>query len=290
MKQLWRDHAVATVITLALGLAGALLVTGLVLYPTNPSPHTVRLIPSAYRAAPTGGGGIYVPGYFTRAYRHHRWCGAPTTAAVRGSHGVFRQRFQHCELAIGPVSVYRIPTGPSGQPTLSTAISTQVTPRSTPQPTRFQPTQAPYVTSTPLPAQSPPSDPVQYELYLMNRTRASLGLPAYSLNVTESNGTATCPGSYGHALHMSQAGGISHDQFPADICVSVRAAGENVGEAGGYSITGALDVIHSEMMAEPIGPGIQNHHTSIVSPSFTQVGIGVVTSGGYTYMCVDFLG
>lgn len=128
----------------------------------------------------------------------------------------------------------------------------------------------------------------------MNQTRASYGLPPYSINQTESDGTGSCVGSHGHALHMSQTGVLAHDQFPQDICISpIRAAAENIGYAGG-PVQSALQRIHQEMMSEPHSPGYcasgSNHACSIISPTYNQVGIGIITVNGTTWLTVDFLG
>lgn len=131
----------------------------------------------------------------------------------------------------------------------------------------------------------------------MNATRAQYGLPPYSINAIESNGTATCPGSYGHSVHMSQTGVLAHDQFGIgaglDICVPVSAAGENIGYSSQFG-NAALDSMHSQMMAEQHDAAycaqFSNHACSIISPRFSHVGIGVYTANGITWLTVDFLG
>ena len=276
-------------------------------------PHTVVRLgsPVSIVALQRSGGGSFSfrssgPSDFYRKWLTvSRGCGLPRSPRFyQRKRRRYVQYFRRCYMTQGPVSVHRYrAVRPVAMP--SRAATAQPLPSPTPlpraagppAPSYALPTATPFPVyqfpPTPRPVQSPPSDPVQYELYLMNQSRATSGLPPFTLNDTQSRGTSSCVGSYGHAQHMANVGMISHDQFgyaPAgDICFQV-AAGENVGMAGGYSVTGALDVINNEMMAEPIGPGIQNHHTSIISTSFHEVGIGVATTGSSTYVCVDFLG
>jgi hypothetical protein len=93
---------------------------------------------------------------------------------------------------------------------------------------------------------------------------------------------------------MAQMGQISHDQFPADICVSWFTAGENVGEAN-FPQGGLYDLqwLDQAMMAEtspPKVPGcVGSHACNIINPSFHQVGIGVyLGSNGTTWLTEDF--
>lgn len=194
---------------------------------------------------------------------------------------------------------YSITSTPTWTPTpLPTATSTQVAPTPTqPTATPIQvvptPTQA---AATPTPAADCPgtqSGCMQAALNLINATRAQYGLRPLSLNLTESNGTGSCIGSYGHSVHMAQMGQISHDQFPADICVPYSYTGENVGEMGGNELS-AIQWIHNTMMSEPHDPATcassTNHACNILSPSFTQVGIGLYFDGSITWYTTDFLG
>lgn len=127
-------------------------------------------------------------------------------------------------------------------------------------------------------------------LSLLNSDRAANGTGPLTLNMTETNGTSTCVGSYGHSVHMAEIGQISHDQFPADICISYMTAGENVGEANTGSEWGDLTELDSLMMSEPHSPGCTgNHACNIISASFHQVGIGIYRSAaGTTWLTEDF--
>lgn len=283
---------------IAIAIAILLVVSAWAFGSTASQPSRPASIGHAAVYAPTmpsmriGGGGVSITRawhpyptrgttHFAQLWQQHPECGRPIDRERRLGLLWF-QRFRHCVMQ-DTVTIISARSTPQPQPVLPTPApvrpaDTPVQPTDTPAPVQ-QPTQA-----------VPPSDPVAYELYLMNQTRASYGLPPYTLNQTESDGTGSCVGSHGHALHMSQTGVLAHDQFPADICVPVRAAAENIGYAGG-SVQSALQTTHSEMMAEPHSPGCSgNHACSILSPSYSQVGIGVVTVNGTTWMTVDFLG
>lgn len=127
-------------------------------------------------------------------------------------------------------------------------------------------------------------------LNIINDTRAKYGLAPYTLNATQSAGTASCIGSYGHSVHMAQVGYISHDQFPADICVSVSAAAENVGMMGSGNELQDLQGIHSEMMSEPYTPGCTGSHVcNLLSSQYRHVGIGIYYVNNATWLTENFL-
>jgi uncharacterized protein YkwD len=135
-----------------------------------------------------------------------------------------------------------------------------------------------------------PSGPDQFQqqlLDLINASRATIGLPPYIFSAVESNGTATCVGSLGHSMEMSQEGAISHDQFSQDICVLFMAAGENVGYTSGVSENDGITETHQAMMNEgPTG----GHYQNIMSSSFTTVGLGLyVDSTGTLWLTEDFI-
>jgi uncharacterized protein YkwD len=138
------------------------------------------------------------------------------------------------------------------------------------------------------PSPNPPGSPDAYQqqlLDLINRSRASAGLPPYTFSPVQSAGTASCVGSYGHSVHMAQVGQISHDQFPQDICIPWSAAGENVGEASG-SESAAIQTLHQLMISE--GPG-GGHYQNIMSTTFTTIGIGLYYTGGTLWLTEDFV-
>jgi hypothetical protein len=138
---------------------------------------------------------------------------------------------------------------------------------------------------------------IQAELNLINTTRAKYGFPGLSLNMTQSQGTASCIGSLGHSKHMATAGHISHDQFPADICGGGSPWGENVGEWKTGNELQDLIAIHTFMMNEgngtpqnPLGQCLSGHDCNITYTGFHTVGIGIYYYNGTTWLTTDFTG
>jgi uncharacterized protein YkwD len=148
---------------------------------------------------------------------------------------------------------------------------------------------------------SPPSssNPIQQMLGLVNTDRTNAGLPPYTLNMTQSSGTATCVGSYGHSVAMAQSGSIWHvnpsypqASFPNNICISYSIAGENVGMSQSGSETNDLQTINNLMMSEPHDASTcattVNHACNILSTAFHQVGIGIYYANNTTWLTEDF--
>ncbi len=133
---------------------------------------------------------------------------------------------------------------------------------------------------------------IQAMLNIINADRSQAGVAPLTLNTTESNGTPTCVGSYGHSVHMAQMGAISHDQFPADICVGFSIAGENVGEAGYGNELTDLQKLDNLMMSEPHTVATcsttTNHACNILNTAFHQVGIGIYNANNTTWLTEDF--
>jgi uncharacterized protein YkwD len=191
------------------------------------------------------------------------------------------------------------PTPPPADTATPAATSTPA-PTSTPLPT---PTETSTPTDTPLPTPTSTQVPncpgtatgcMQAALNMINATRAQYGVQPLTLNMTQSLGTSTCVGAYGHSVHMSQLGAISHDQFPADICVAYSSAGENVGEWGGSTELSEIQSIFDLMMSEQHDAAYcanhVNHACNIISSKFSQVGIGLYYSGsGTTWYTTDFI-
>lgn len=136
-------------------------------------------------------------------------------------------------------------------------------------------------------------------LTIINTDRSQNGLPAYSLNTTQTNGTSSCVGSYGHSTAMEQSGTIWHTNssypqasFPTDICVSYTAAGENVGEAGTGNELTDLQTLDSQMMSEPHDTTTcattVNHACNILSSTYKYVGIGIYYYNNQTWLTEDF--
>jgi uncharacterized protein YkwD len=135
---------------------------------------------------------------------------------------------------------------------------------------------------------------IQAVLSMLNADRAKYGVAPLSLNVTLTNGNGNCVGAYGHSVHMSQVGHISHDQFPADICIPWKRAGENVGEAhypqGELYDLQRLDQIMMAETSPPKVPGCSGSHAcNIINPGFHRAGIGIyVSASGAAWLTEDF--
>jgi uncharacterized protein YkwD len=134
---------------------------------------------------------------------------------------------------------------------------------------------------------------MQAELNLINTTRAQYGSGGLTLDMTMSNGTATCIGALGHSKHMAQVNKISHDQFPADVCGGGSISGENVGEwKSGNELQDLID-LHNAMMSEgdsPLGTCLTGHDCNITYHGFQRVGIGIYYVNGTTWLTTDFTG
>lgn len=133
---------------------------------------------------------------------------------------------------------------------------------------------------------------IQAMLNQLNSDRSAAGVAPLTLNSTETNGTSSCVGSYGHSVHMSQVGSISHDQFPGDICISYSTAGENVGESSSSNEWSDLQSLDNQMMAESHTASTcsttNNHACNIINPAFHQVGIGIYYVNNTTWLTEDF--
>ena len=155
------------------------------------------------------------------------------------------------------------------------------------------PPPGPPAAPTPTPAPSRlPSRAVQDLLALVNRDRALHHVPPLALSLRQSG----C--SQAHSVHMARLGTLSHDQFPQDVCIVHRVAGENVGVAQGEA-DAAAQLLHRTMMSE--GPcrrarctqaefRAHGHYLNLVNPGFKLVGIGIVNSGQATWLTEDFTG
>jgi len=94
---------------------------------------------------------------------------------------------------------------------------------------------------------------------------------------------------------MAALNAISHDQFPADICVNHQMSGENVGMASGAP-GDALPTLNQMMLAEGPCPGScsssawmqHGHYLNLMSATFHHVGLGVFVRDGQTWLTEDF--
>lgn len=214
-----------------------------------------------------------------------------------------------------------VQTAPTPTPTAIPTYTPTAVPTDTPVPTSAP---LPTATATPTPAPTNTPAPVYYSpaptntpvpvstagcpgsqnacidamLNIINNDRAQYGVAALSLNMTQSTGTGSCVGSYGHSVAMEESGSIWHQNtaypqasWPNNVCVSYSALAENVG----YQMTGNelqdLQDIDNMMMSEPYSPGCSgNHACNILNPTYRQVGIGIYNYNGTTWLTEDFIG
>lgn len=210
-----------------------------------------------------------------------------------------------------------VPATPIPTPT-ATFVPT-IAPTNTPVPPPSDvpsPANTPVPTDTPVPTLVPTSTPVPTPtvptscngetcmgavLDLLNNTRAQYGLGPLTLDLTQSNGTATCVGSIGHSEAMQQSGTIWHvnaaypaASFPNNNCYyggfNSPAVGQNVGMMQGPNEMNDLVQIHNLMMSEPHTPGCTgNHACTILSTTYQRVGIGIVFVNGAAWLTEDFI-
>ncbi len=123
----------------------------------------------------------------------------------------------------------------------------------------------------------------------INGDRATLRLAPLTLNRRQSR----C--STQHSKHMATLNAISHDEFPADICVNHLMSGENVGVAWGEP-GDALPTLNRMMLAEGPCPGSCSlgtweqhaHYLNLMNATFHHVGLGVYVQDGQTWLTEDF--
>ena len=113
-------------------------------------------------------------------------------------------------------------------------------------------------------------------MQLVNRERAQAGLGPLQV----SSGAQSVARSW--SGHMSRSGlGHNPDVGGALTRAGVttwRSWGENVGYAG------SVDQVHGMLMQSA------GHRANILAPGYSQVGIGVVRSGGTVWVTMDFVG
>jgi uncharacterized protein YkwD len=139
-------------------------------------------------------------------------------------------------------------------------------------------------------------------LTVLNNTRAQYGVGPLSLDLTQSNGTATCVGSIGHSEAMEKSGSIWHvnsaypsASFPYNNCyyggLNSPPVAQNVGMASDSNELNAILYIHNLMMSEQHFPGCTgNHACNILSPTYSRVGLGILYVNGAVWLTEDFIG
>ncbi len=195
----------------------------------------------------------------------------------------------------------------TAQPTQQqpTATSTPARPTQTAQPARPAPTATAVATQAPAPASGIPTSGVtsngchitpdqagaeQYLLTTLNQHRAAAGAPALQLNQTLSLASRqhSCDMFQHQQLNHTGSDGSSPFDRMRAVGVTFATAGENIGMAGGYGLTGGINTVDSGMMAEPLTYG--NHHWNIVNAAYKQVGLGVIYANGQVWLTEDFTG
>jgi len=110
---------------------------------------------------------------------------------------------------------------------------------------------------------------------LTNSTRAAAGAPALVLDGTLSNISRQW------AQVMANNDGISHN---ANARNQIEAAGFDWrGLAENVGMGPTVESVHIALVNSP------GHYTNMVNPSYTRVGIGIVTSGGYVWVVQNFV-
>jgi hypothetical protein len=138
-------------------------------------------------------------------------------------------------------------------------------------------------------------------LDLLNADRAKNHRGPLHLKLVQSMGMASCPGSVGHSIAMAASGSTWHQNshyprasFPRNVCVPFHHAAENLGMAFTGDTMTDLRVMDQLMMSEPHSASIcrysVNHACNELDPAFRQVGIGVESINGSTWLTEDFLG
>jgi uncharacterized protein YkwD len=133
-------------------------------------------------------------------------------------------------------------------------------------------------------------------LSMINQTRAQNGVGSLQLNLTQSLGTSSCPGAFGHSKAMAQQGQLFHSNpLFNEFCVPFTSlVGQNIGYWSSDNELQDLSNIHSEMMSEPHSPSYcaqsGNHACNILDPTYTQIGIGIYNANGTTWLTEDFIG
>lgn len=140
---------------------------------------------------------------------------------------------------------------------------------------------APPPQPAPAPAPAPPPPSAAHDsgaearaLQLINDERAGAGLPALRANGAAA-GVARSWSEHMAATSLAHNPNLGRDLDNAGVAWST--CGENVGHAAD------VDRVHALFM------GSGSHRANILSSAFTQVGVGVVDTGGHVWVTLDFV-
>ncbi len=115
------------------------------------------------------------------------------------------------------------------------------------------------------------ADPVQHLLAGINSVRAGVGVGPVTLDPVVSLVASAW------ALVMATAGEISHNPNLGGQLNGIVAVAENVGRGP------SLDWIHNGLINSP------SHYKNMVNPTYSVVGLGVLTLGSQTWVVEDFV-
>jgi len=169
-------------------------------------------------------------------------------------------------------------------PTTTTTVApttTTTTPPPPPPPTTAppppSPPPAPAVVVAAAPAPPPASSASEGRaLQLINGERASAGLAPLRMS-----GGATSVGRAWSA-QMAQSGLAHNPDLSGDLARAGITGWRTMGENVGYG--GSVDQVHGMFM------GSSGHRANILKAAYSEVGIGVVQSGGQVWVTLDFVG
>lgn len=176
--------------------------------------------------------------------------------------------------------------GSSGVPVSPPASqpSAPAAPAATAAPT---PTAAPSATPATAPAAAPTTAPdslaaLETQMVdLVNSERSRAGVPALTVNVDLSNMARVKSQDMitnGYFSHNSPTYGSPFDMMKA-FGISFRTAGENI------AMNQSVENAHTSLMNS------EGHRANILNPSYTQIGIGIVSDGhGSIYITQEFIG
>jgi len=127
-------------------------------------------------------------------------------------------------------------------------------------------------------------------LTLLNQHRAADGAPllAVSAHLSAVARTHACDMFQHQQMSHTGSDGSSPFQRISGAGIAYGTAGENIGMAGGYSLSSGVTTIDNEMMAEPLSYG--NHHWNIVNRAYSAAGIGIIQANGQVWLTEDFIG
>lgn len=186
-----------------------------------------------------------------------------------------------------PSNTTQAPSDTSTAPTSTTSAPATTAPATAPATTSNTATATPT-----FPGDAAEQAAAAYILQQYNQYRQQAGVAPLTVYPALSNV------SYAHSQEMQQTGVMQHNSVNGQTpCQRITAAGitwhyceENIAWNRNYSsVQAGIQANLNDMMAEPLNQG-SNHHTNIISPNVSQIGIGVSIVGNNVYWTTDFIG